>query len=107
MNFTKILPYGPDAYAYWISGIYKIVSYRPGEYHAYYIPEHFNNWGNCTEPAPSLNINGCRAWESLKAAKDSCERHALKHTPSQYTVRRAAEIKAALIIQAEQHQEAA
>ena len=99
MKFTKIQPYGPDAYTYWISGIYKIVSYRRGEYLAYYIPDRYKNWGDYVSKPPHCGMYG-DCWPSLKSAKGACEIHAASHTPAEKTITRAAEIQAAWIAKA-------
>lgn len=93
MKFTKISK--PPFPTYWISGIYKIVSYRRGEYHAYFIRDGDKNWGWDVSIPPDYGKHG-PCWKHLKAAKAACEEHAKTHTPSRATVKRAAEIKAKL-----------
>lgn len=105
-TWTRIKPFGEDAYTYWINGIYKIVSYRPGEYLAYYIRGDFKNWGDHVSPPPDTGKHG-KCWLTLKSAKSACKSHAETHTPNRATIRRAAEVKAALIEQAKQYAEAA
>jgi hypothetical protein len=106
MTFTRIKPYGDDAYTYWISGIYKIVSYRAGEFLAFYIRDDHQNWGDYVSPPPDNGKHG-KCWSTLKAAKSACAEHAKTHSATAKTVKRAAEIKAALIEQAAQYAEAA
>ena len=101
MKFEKILPYGPESYTYWISGIYKIVSYRPRSFHAYYIHEGLKNWGDHVETPPEkCRETGNGQWPTLKAAKAACERHAENYEPKPRTVKRAAEILSELREQA-------
>lgn len=90
-NWTHILPYGSDSYSFWFNGIYKIVSYEDGEYHAFYMPEHFDNWGDYVSAPPSRNKNGL-CWESLEDAQRACEMHAKNHQPKAKTIARAASI---------------
>ena len=99
--FTKIKPYGEDAYTYWISGIYKIVSYNKGSYNAYFIPEWFDNWGNRVCPAPDLDIHNNKCWHTLNSAKRACKDHMTGYTPSDKVISRAATIKASLLEQAQ------
>ena len=99
MKFTKIKPYGDDAYTCWISGIYKIVSYRKGEYLAFYIPDRYPNWGDYVQPPPDNSQHG-KCWKSLGSARAACKQHAASHVPSVYTVKRAEAIKKALLEQA-------
>ena len=98
MNFTKINPY--EDVSYWISGIYKIVSYRAGEFHAYYMPDHYKNWGDHPEPETDNGKYGT-CWSTLKKAKEACERHARNHQPKPATVKRAAEVMAHLLTERE------
>jgi hypothetical protein len=98
MNFTRIQPFGPDAYTWWFSGIYKIVSYRKGEYLAFYIREGDQNWGWHVSEPPDTGKHG-QCCSTLKAAKGACAEHAKKHKPSNKTVRRAAEIKESVSVQ--------
>lgn len=94
MDFIEIKPYDEDSCTsctYWISGIYKIVSYEPGEYYAFYIPDHFYNWGNFVSQPPHLGKHG-HVWNSFDAAVNSCIAHADCHKPKDKTVKRAAEI---------------
>lgn len=91
MKFTgPIKPYSiSDQYTLWISGIYKIVSYRKGEYLAFFIQEWFNNWGDYVSPPPhDGKFNKC--WKTLTAAKQACKDHARGYKPSVKTVKRAA-----------------
>lgn len=102
MNWTHILPYGPDAYAYWIAGIYKIVTYNGEEFHAYFIPDHYKNWGDhvSTPPNPTKYTHGGLCWPSLESAQAACGEHASRYTPKPSTAKRAKEIKEELIEQA-------
>ena len=94
-------------YDYWISGVYKIVLYNPGEYYAYYIPDGWLNWGqHVAKPADKVPCTGCgaaycpgwhNAYRTIKRAKAAITRHAAQHDPAPHTVKRAAEILAALI----------
>jgi hypothetical protein len=106
MTFTRIKPYGDDAYTVWISGIYKIVSYRAGEFHAYFIQDFCQNWGDHPEVETDNGKHG-KCWSSMSRAKAACERHANGYTPKANTVKRAAEIKASLIAQAAEYAVAA
>ena len=100
MNFTRIqIGKKPHAYTYWISGIYKIVSYRKGAFSAFFIQEWFNNWGDHVSPPPDRDIHGHDCWLTLKAAKKACFEHAKDYAPSKKIVNRAIEIKAALILE--------
>ncbi len=97
MSFTKVQPYGPTAYTYWISGIYKIVSYRKGEYSAYFIQELARNWGDhvCKpphNPPARLYSNHGNCWNTLKSAKADCEQHAKQYQPSKAIANRAIDI---------------
>jgi hypothetical protein len=106
-DWTRIKPYGPDAYTYWVKGIYKIVSYNPGEYHAYYIPDRYDNWGENVAPPPYRNHIGNGYWPALGAAIAACDEHAKTHRPKPKTVRRAAELKAEFLAMEEKHRRAA
>lgn len=102
MNFERIKAYGEnDELTYWVSGIYKIVSYRSGEFHAYFIQDFCQNWGDHPEVETDNGKYG-KCWSSLSRAKAACQRHAKSYTPKAHTVKRAAEIKAHLIEQAAQ-----
>lgn len=92
-TWERVQPW--DEITYWFSGIYKIVSYRDGEFLAYFIPDHYLNWGDYVSPPPD-NGRYSKCWSSLETAKAACETHAAKHTPKPRTVKRAAEIKATL-----------
>ena len=85
-----------DSMTYWIWGIYKIVSYRPGEYYAYFIQDHQKNWGDHPEPPPARSkvIQGQGCWQSFASARRCCERHSITHTPAPRTVARAEELLA-------------
>ena len=98
MNFTKItIGEGVHAYDYWIAGIYKIVSYRKGKYHAYFIQEWCKNWGDCVCKPPSRDKTGGPCWLTFKAAKQDCEKHAQSYQPSAAIATRAREIKQSLM----------
>jgi hypothetical protein len=105
--FNKVYPYGPDAYVYWYSGIYKIVSYGKGSYHAYFIQEWFDNWGDHVSAPPDLDNQNHPCWRTLNAAKAACREHASNYTPSDTIVKRAAEIVADTIEEAKQYAVAA
>ena len=110
MTFTRIQPYGPDAYTYWIDGIYKIVSYDKGEYFAYFIQNWANNWGDhVSEPpdeCPRFSAAD-KCWNTLAAAKQACKDHKEHYTPSPKIIKRAAEILTAIKIKAEKYKLAA
>lgn len=99
MKFTKThildknYPYRKDYNGYyeWHSGIYHIVCYSNGEFHAYYIPDNFKNWGNHVSPPPDY-IDGSKCWKSLKRAKKACKEHAATHSPSNRTIRLASQL---------------
>lgn len=59
---------------YWFRGIYKITSYRSGEYLAFYLPPHLPNWGDFVSPPPDQGKHN-RCWKTLKAAKAACAEH--------------------------------
>jgi hypothetical protein len=91
------------SYTYWISGIYKVVRYRAGEYYAFYIPEGWKNWGNyvaqsddkvaCKGHCGSARCTGWHnAWPTLRQAQKACREHAKNHMPSDTTLIRAKEI---------------
>lgn len=97
MKFTKItIGEGVHSYDYWISGIYKIVSYDKGIYNAYFIQEWARNWGDYVCSPPHHDINYRRCWLTLKAAKQDCEKHAQSYQPSAAIITRAREIKQSL-----------
>lgn len=93
MTFTRIQP--RDNYTVWLSGIYKIVSYRPMEYLAFYLVDGASNWGDHVSAPPHEGKFG-KCWRTLRMAKAACEAHAKVHQPKAATVRRAGEIKATL-----------
>ena len=84
---------------YWIWGIYKVVSYRSGEYYAYFIQDHQDNWGDYVSPPPdpSKAIRGDMCWKSLASAKRACVNHAKTHTPALRTTNRAERLLAVLV----------
>ena len=92
MKWERIKPFGPDAYTHWVSSIYEIVSYRRGEYHAFFMPDHYQNWGDYVYLPPDINNYGNPRWRTLKAAKAACERHKETHVPKPKTIRRAKEL---------------
>ncbi len=97
-EFRKIMPHGPDSYTYWISGIYKIVSYRKASYHAYFIQDHAKNWGDhVEEPPETCPLTGNGHWRRLSDAKAACKRHAARYEPKTHTIKRAAEILDSLL----------
>lgn len=86
-TWIKIKPYGAGSdTVYWINGIYKITSYGSKRYNAYYIPDHYKNWGDYVCPPPSVDGDGRRYWPTLESAKKDCEKHSLKHTPKAGTI---------------------
>lgn len=98
MNWNEIKPYGnSDPWTYWVSGIYKIVTYDDTFFQAYYIREGEKNWGWYVCEPPYLNDKGYKCWSSLGSAKSSCEIHSLTHKPKPATIRRASEVEAALV----------
>lgn len=104
-KWTQIKPYGDDAYTYWISGIYKIVSYRDGEYLVFFIQDYHDNWGDHVSPPPDNNQHG-KCWLNFDAAKNACDLHAASYTPKPKTIKRAAEIKNALMMQSKEYEAA-
>jgi hypothetical protein len=103
-EWTRIKPYGPEAYTYWVKGIYKIVCYWPGEYMEYYIPDKYDTWGdNVTERPAKSKTPGNTCWTSLQAAMQACDEHAKTHRPAPKIVRRATELKAELLEKEAQH----
>lgn len=98
MEFSKVQMFGGrenGAYDYHFCGIYKIVSYREGEYLAFYIVDGQKNWGDFVSKPPSgSGVN--RYWPTLLSAMVACAEHATKHKPSKATIARAAEIVASL-----------
>lgn len=101
-QWTRIAPYGEDAYIWWISGIYKIVSYRKGEYHAFFIQDHCKNWGDHVATPRHQGENG-KCWNSFTSAQDDCLKHAAAHAPAAKTVKRAAELLAVFMAEASEH----
>ncbi len=92
MTFKKLMVNGSDSYPCWISGIYKIVSYRKRSFHAYFIQDTQTTWGDSVGTEPDrdpVTNNSC--WCTLKAAKEACEQHAKEYTPKPAIVKRAAE----------------
>lgn len=91
MTFTRLVDTnGLDSYPYWISGIYKIVSYHKGCFHAYFIQDTQITWGDNVETPPDRDpITGNECWRTLKDAKAACERHAADYAPKPKTVKRA------------------
>lgn len=87
MNWTRIEPW------YWIAGIYKVVSYREGEFFAYYMPDHYKNWGDYVSQPPD-NGRYSKCWSSFESAEAACVEHSKRHTPKPKTVKRAAEVLA-------------
>ncbi|MCF0055499.1 hypothetical protein [Dyadobacter sp. CY356] len=97
--WQKIKPWGEaDDTTYWIAGIYKITSYRDGEYHAYFIQDHCNNWGDHVSTPPDNGSFG-KCWNSIDKAIEACQTHSKKHSPTKVTIKRADEIKTSLIQQ--------
>jgi hypothetical protein len=78
----------------YISGIYRVTWYRPGQYLAFYIVDGQKNWGDFVAPPPDRSADGGHCWLSLEAAMQACSDHAAKHEPKPATVKRAAELLA-------------
>ena len=98
-EWIKIKPYGEDSYTYWVSGIYKIVSYEPKKFHAFFIQNGVSNWGDYVCTPPEIDSNG-RYWNSLESAKKSCKEHAASgYEPTPSTVKRAAVVLAGFLEQ--------
>ena len=95
MKWKTIQPYGKDGYTYWISGIYKIVSYQQGQYVPYCIGEGDKNFGVHIGHPYSYGKNG-KFWETFKDAADECEYHASIHVPSKSTLKIAEKIHESL-----------
>jgi hypothetical protein len=93
MEWTEIKMYD-NAFTYWVSGIYKVVSYEPDTFFAYYIVDGCKNWGDHPSTPPVLNFRKWRCWNSLESAQQACENHSKIHTPKPKTIARAAELKA-------------
>lgn len=98
-QWTEIQPYGKEGYKWWISGIYKIVSYGEGEYSAFYIVDGQKNWGDYVSPPPHNGKYG-KIWNSLEAAMEACSKHATSHSPKPSTQQRAAFLKQHFVNQA-------
>ncbi len=96
MEWSHVYPYGKDSYQYWIAGVYKIVSYDAGRFHAFYIPPDYQNWGEYVSNPPLTDSLG-KYWPTLKDAQKSCVEHAKTYEPQPKTIARAAEILAALV----------
>jgi len=91
LNFTEIHPYETSGLTYWVSGIYKIASYHPGEFFAYYIPDGYPNWGeNVATPPLSKRISSSPwplyYYPDFDQAKAACVAHSKKHTPAERTL---------------------
>jgi len=84
-DWTKVRLYGLEGYTYWVSGIYKVVSYDQGGFNGYYIKDGSTNWGMRVDPA-------VESYPDLESAKAACDRHEAKHAPKPKTIRRAREI---------------
>lgn len=68
----------------WISGIYKIVSYRIAEYSVYYLQHGDANWGHYVSTPPKrVKRNGVEygCWASLADAKAAAEQHCERSEP--------------------------
>lgn len=99
IQWIEIQPYGKEGYKWWISGIYKIVSYGEGEYSAFYILDGKKNWGDYVSPPPHNGKYG-KIWNSLEAAMKACSKHATSHSPKPSTQQRAAFLKQHFVNQA-------
>lgn len=95
MAWAKIKMYDETGPTYWVSGIYKVVSYDGIHFHAYYIPDHYKNWGdNPSKPPRTEQGYPNPFWPTLEAAQDCCEAHSMTYIPAPKTVRRAGELLA-------------
>ena len=89
----------------WISGIYKVLTYNGEQFHAYYICDHYKNWGDNPSKPPLRDRDTTNGyWPSLESAQTTCEVHAQTYTPKPKTVKRAAELLSEMV---EKHGEAA
>jgi hypothetical protein len=94
MNWQKITLYDGET-IYWICGVYKVVSYRPGEYVGYYFRDGDRNWGWRVAEPPTRG-EFCNVWPTLESAQRACEIHSETHEPSLKTIGRAGEVTHAL-----------
>jgi hypothetical protein len=101
MDWTMIKPYAGDDTVYWIAGIYKVSTYDGAHFHAYFIQDHYKNWGdNPSKPPMSGNGYHSPFWPSLALAMDACKVHARTYTPKPHTVRRSDELLIQLLREA-------
>lgn len=101
MQWNEIKMYADSDHIYWVSGIYKIVSYGdPDTFFAYYMVDGQKNWGDhpCTPPDTNFRQWGC--WATLESARMACERHADTHIPKKATSARAVEVEASFVADA-------
>ena len=91
-QWLRVSPYGEAAYTYWFNGIYKIVSYRPRSFIAYYLRDGAENWGYLVSQPPAKDKEGLACWPTLLAAQAACWQHQKGHEPSSRTIVRANEI---------------
>jgi hypothetical protein len=95
MEFTKVKPYKDSQTLYFVSGIYKIVSYRANSFCAYYIPKTYNGWGDVVCKHPDLDrLSGIWKFSSYADALAACEEHAtaFPDAATERTSARAAEL---------------
>lgn len=91
-QWQKINPFGEEGSSYWVRGIYKIVSYNKGEYHAFFIRNNAKNWGDHVSPPPANGKYG-KIWASLRCAQKACDAHQKTGwLASEATKKRAAEL---------------
>lgn len=93
MNWTQVKPWEDSETLYWIAGIYKCSTYDGKHFHAYFIQDHYNNWGDSPSQAPLTDsYYHSRFWPSLEAAQQACEEHAKRYIPKPHIVKRAQEL---------------
>jgi len=99
MKFTKIEVWDGAA-TYWVSGIYKIVKYKGGNYNAYFIQDFAKNWGDHVCPPPDNDPRGNywgKCWHRLADAKRDIKAHAATYMPAPKTIKRASDRIASLL----------
>lgn len=93
MIFTeKLQPFGPNGPSIWLSNVYKIISYKKNEFHAYYLRNGAVNWGQYVDDPPDKG-KFRKVWKSFESAVRSCIKHTLIHTPDEGTLKTAKEIR--------------
>ncbi|HUD74991.1 MAG TPA: hypothetical protein VMQ76_07950 [Terracidiphilus sp.] len=80
----------------WISGIYKVRSYRAGRFFAFYLRDGDKNWGDYVSTPPEVD-GLCRYWPTLKLAQNACETHAKVYQPAPKSIKRAQEVEKSFI----------